>query len=195
MVINIHFKPFRGLICHLNILREGLFFQGREWSSVIKSQRQSGLEPANPISVLTGLTFHLSVPLQGARVPPAEPEFLDLRLLHLNKMNKQPAHWCALHTGPEELSLRSHCSVLWLADDYHGGTLWETHVSGKMVHFLTLGRHPYALFRKETYLCKENRGIGFGRGLPQVFCVQVHWTTSLIHKFHNMLKLLFSFWN
>lgn len=84
---------------------------------MIKSRRESGLGPANPISILTGVTFHLSVPLQGARKPDAAPSraWVPGYPASALKQHGQTASTLTartLLTGPEERAPGFHCSVL-----------------------------------------------------------------------------------
>lgn len=157
VVINIHFKPFRGLIFHLNILRERLFFQGKagakwgdqiikgEWLGAFWSHQRS--PRADLPSVCP--SARSSKTRRGSQQ--SLTSWISGFSMQTTQTNKQPAHWHALHTGLEELSSSSRCSVLWLTDAYHRGMVWETQVSGKTVHSLTQGRHPHELFRKEIY--------------------------------------------
>lgn len=167
---------------HLNTLRERLFLSGegaKPCDGVIKRERQGGSEPQLP-SHQADLP---SVPLQGAlKLEPAPSKTESDSWVSRNHTNSWPT---ALHTGAEDPPPSSRCRTLRLTNDHQRGTMWETHASGRKVHFFTQGRCLHELFREETNLCKESQGTGFWKGLPQVFCDQVWQTVSLIYKFHG----------
>lgn len=56
MVINIHFKPFKGLILHLNILRENSFFEGQ--GKTVQSSHKKRMDQTTKIPIV----FPLSSP-------------------------------------------------------------------------------------------------------------------------------------
>lgn len=167
MVINIHFKPFKGLILHLNILRESSLFVGG--SKMVQSSHKKRLYQSTKTQWLFQSWPCISSAERKSRtnsrqmykvwfywIPRASP---------LRQQSNQLAHRQIFYVGNGKVILKYPPHMLWLRQSVQQRApnwwVWETNprspgfpVSEKVVCLLTQGRSPPALPWKEIYFCK-----------------------------------------
>lgn len=174
VAINVHFKAVKGLILHLNILRESSIFAGGSkmvqsshkkrlyqstrtqwhfhWADLASTPLRENLEPiSDKLAKFNCNTqsFSIKTTKQSAGT---QTNFLCRELESDLKVPTAAAltHAISANTWPKHLA-QEHLSHL----------VWETktrflglQVSEKEVYFLTQGRSPLALPWKERYVCK-----------------------------------------